>query len=58
MEGTLVLNFILLMVISAAAGFGVGYLGRTLSHAPRQRADLEDLALMRRALAEDGGLKP
>lgn len=58
MEGTLILNFILLLGLSAAAGFAIGYLARTLSHAPRQRADLEDVALMRRALAADEGAHP
>lgn len=55
MEGTLILNFVLLALISAALGFWLGYVARTLSHAPRQRADEEDVALMRRALAGDMG---
>lgn len=58
MEGTLVLNFILLLVLSAAMGFGLGYLARTLSQAPRQRADSEDISLMRRSLAGDGDRRP
>lgn len=58
MEGTLVLNFILLLVLSAVIGFGFGYLARTLSQAPRQRADNEDISLMRRFVAGDEGLQP
>lgn len=55
MEGTLILNFVLLLLISAALGFWLGYGARTLSYGPRQRADEEDVALMRRALAADIG---
>ncbi len=58
MEGTLVLNFILLLALSAAAGFGLGYLARTLSHTPRQRADDEEVVMMRRALAVAEGREP
>jgi len=55
MEGTLVLNYILLFILFCCIGFPLGMLARAIATASWRRADDEELRALRQALADIDG---
>lgn len=51
MEGTLLLNYVLLIGLFAGAGFFLGVFARRLTSEARRREDEAELQMLRRALA-------
>jgi len=52
MEGTMLLNYVLLIGLFAAGGFCLGAFARRVTVEARQRAEDAELQLLRRALEE------